>query len=246
MNNNYINFDRDICSDYQHKIDLFSRFILNRTIPHVQTPGEILEEEISYIANLRKCDMAIAGESDRKTVEDKATENLSVLEDLHSFFIGMKIVSIYHFWENLLKQHLSISLNFYNHNLGNPETWVWDSLMNVFSKHGVSLDKIPCYNNLYELMLVSNTIKHGQGKSYDKLKELYKTVGSSSTHIYQPNRPWSHFLGVEIHPTIKHMEGYISATREFWDYSHWERFNSKLFAEFHAIDTVTPQRKPTK
>jgi hypothetical protein len=82
----------------------------------------------------------------------------------------------------------------------------------------INTESFRCWHQLNELHLVANTVKHGDGRSSDKLKALNPAL------FKDPNDPLPQFYGLPLRPlvgeglrlTSDHFNAYKACVENFW------------------------------
>jgi len=230
MHPKYISFDRGQCHGNQSEIDLYSRFIHTHILQNIPTHSGILKEEAKFVEYLSLANGASTHNLCTSSARSGTAGNAVFLNDISLYFLGMTIVSAYNLWERQIINHLQIQLEF-NDIFTQTTYWEWDTIISIFSEYSTPTTAIPSYTLLHEMHLIANAIKHGQGSSYDKL-----LASGAPIAIEPPAAPLSEtffgtpLLGIHLYPTRETVHTYISATKDFWDYSYWERLGPQRFA----------------
>ena len=144
---------------------------------------------------------------------------IEVYANLHFIrrqLLGLATAGLYHLWERLLKQFFCKELRGWTfdgrdiHKIMAPANF--SSLEDFLSQFGFQLAQQSYYADLCQLRLVSNVIKHGDGKSCDELR-------TSAPHLFEEyNYHFDIFSkadSLELKPTD--FTHYAKAVMDFWE-----------------------------
>ncbi|WP_027192435.1 hypothetical protein [Fundidesulfovibrio putealis] len=222
MHSKYISFDRGQCRGYQSEIDLYSRFIHTHILQNIPTYSDILKEETKFVEYLALANGVSTQNQATSSARSDTAGNAVFLNDISLHFLAMTIVSTYNLWERQIINHLQLQLEF-NDIFIQKSYWTWETIISTLSEYSTPKNLIPSYSDLQEMQLITNAIKQGQGSSYDEL------LASGAPITIEPPTPLPEtffgtpLLGIRLYPTREIVHTYISATKDFWDYSHWEQ-----------------------
>lgn len=229
MHSKYITFDRGQCHGYQSEIDLYSRFVHTHILQNIPAYSDILKEETKFVEYLSLAKGASTPHSDTSSERSDTIANAVFLNDISLYFLGMTIVSAYNIWIKQITNHLQTQLEF-NNIFTSKSYWQWETIISTLSEYSTPAAAIPSFTLLLELHLIADTITQGSGESYDEL------LASGAPITAAPSAPLSEtfigtpLLGVRLYPSRETVHTYISATKDFWEYSYWEQLGPKRFA----------------
>lgn len=141
------------------------------------------------------------------------------LSEAKCLFIAVLAITLYHDWEKSI-------IAFLNKEIGRnnpvPNISKWDHIIKWLEKYDTKLETFDLFYDLNELRLVVNSIKHGEGSSLNKLRELNSTIllpkenGECSYSAGEYS-----LLGVDLYIEQSDLERYEKALLKFWDHQFW-------------------------
>lgn len=177
--------------------------------------------------------------SDPADIADKAHdlasefyENLSLMKSNH---LLMTISMLYHIWE---QQLIKFTIEEIEHYLNlNKNSLSYAEVQKIFESHGIIINDTKSWVKIRELKFLTNTIKHGDGDSTDKLRRIRPDFFEKD--IFENTDTLEFYKVVLLHPFSlqvdeNNLSDYIKATKNFWDemperaYSDTNSINLKL------------------
>lgn len=229
MHSKYITFDRGQCHGYQSEIDLYSRFVHTHILQNIPAYSDILKEETKFVEYLSLANGVSTPTPEATPERNDTVGNAVFLNDISLYFLSMTIVSAYNLWEKQIINHLQTQLEF-NDIFTQRSYWGWETIISTLSEHNTPTTVIPSFTLLQEMHLIANAIKHGPGKSYDELSASGAPITAAPPTPLPETFFGTPLLGVRLYPSRETVHTYISATKDFWEYSHWEQLGPKRFA----------------
>jgi hypothetical protein len=98
----------------------------------------------------------------------------------------------------------------------------------------VDVTSIPNSQDLRELRLVANVLKHGEGNSLEELRKMQSRVleapPEGAKKIGEMLFPDSHSIsGSPLYLTIDDFDRYVKAALSFWDHEFWKQVGERRF-----------------
>lgn len=143
------------------------------------------------------------------------------MDSVRQALINLAVTALYHLFEQQL-------LLFHRREVLHPAEEDDKKLMNIgefkarLSAAGIEISSLSAWPKVEELRFVANAIKHAEGASADKVRQLrpdlfinphlHQTLifASSRSHVYMP------LAGEDIFLTVNDLKGYSEALLEFW------------------------------
>lgn len=162
-------FWKPLMRDYQLEISLVDDYY-NRTIvvfTDIDKEVEKYAEELyESFPGTEDTDPASVAE----WAQDEAIKKYQTLSIMKSNHLLMTIAMLYHLWEQQLIRFTIHELQRYLKFDG--KTMSFRDVQLIFRLHGVDISKTKSWPRLHELKCLVNTIKHGDGTSADKLRDI--------------------------------------------------------------------------
>jgi hypothetical protein len=143
-------------------------------------------------------------------------ETLSIMKSNH---LLMTISMLYHIWEQQIIKFVINEIS-HNINLGNKHIEFKD-VQKLFEMHKIDITKTKSWKTIRELKLLTNTIKHGEGESAQKLRKVrpdffsHNIVEGSDTLELNDGAVLLSEYSLQVKESD--LQKYIQATQEFWD-----------------------------
>jgi len=102
--------------------------------------------------------------------QNRAIDKYQTLAIMKSNHLLMSISMLYHVWEQQLIQFAMRELRHYLR--FEKKVLQFNDVQLIFKLHGVDIIKTKAWEKLRELKNLVNTVKHGDGKSADKLRKM--------------------------------------------------------------------------
>lgn len=144
------------------------------------------------------------------------------MSDIRQSLLNTYAATLYHAWEQQL-------LAFHRREVLHPAEENDNALLNlkVFKERlnaaGIDITKLPTWNQINELRLLANAVKHADGSSADELKQLRPALFEhpSTTEFGLPQfqgvrRVYTPLSGDDIFVTLDALKSYCSALVQFW------------------------------
>ena len=134
-------------------------------------------------------------------------------------FTLMTISLLYHTWE---QQLIRFTINELSHDLTFiKKALEFKEVQTIFRLHGINIPDTISWTKIRELKFLTNTIKHGDGESADKLRKI-------RPDFFRSDLSGDSFDTLELHGAVllnghtlrvteKDLEAYVSAFTSFWD-----------------------------
>jgi hypothetical protein len=148
------------------------------------------------------------------------------LQEVADAVLGGAVTALYHLFERQLISFILKQVT--------PLTSIttWDHIEGVLRHFGIDVTAIPSAPDLHELRLVSNVLKHGEGRSFERLRKLNSRVlqeppvGAKVIGEFLVPGPHS-ILGTALYLTLDDFDRYVAATLAFWDHTYWKRIGER-------------------
>lgn len=216
----YLEFSQTNCSLYRSEVDLFLKHISKRILPTIPGYGVIYNYEYRDVLKMNKHKEFKPRRLRYKTASLKATENALVLDDINRYILGTLITATYHLWERQLIRHLKVQFELCREMFPTKNPG-WTFIINTLLSYSTPEELIPQYDTINELRLITNSIKHGNGDSYNKLLALKTDITHNTSKTAPEQYGETPLLGISIYPRPEHLTKYINAISDFWDSNHW-------------------------
>ncbi|SYX86924.1 hypothetical protein [Paenibacillus alvei] len=143
----------------------------------------------------------------------------------------MTISLLYHTWE---QQLIKFTISELSHDIHFPKKALhFGHVQSVFQLHGVSITKTNAWKKIRELKQLTNTIKHGDGDSADKLRKLRPDFFQSE---FFNDTDTLELLGSVL------LDGYTLKVKDddFLDYvnstiSFWDEMPERAYADIDSV-----------
>ena len=148
----------------------------------------------------------------------------------------MTISLLYHTWE---QQLIKFTIGEMSHYLDfTRKVMQYNEAQKVFELHGIKISDTAAWRKIKELKLLTNTIKHGDGDSAERLRKIRPDYFKSdylddSTDLLELNGAVL-LDGLTIKANESDLEDYVKATMGFWDEMPERAFSDteKIMNEF--------------
>ena len=181
-----------------------------------------IEKEVSaYTNNLYK-EYPATPETDPASIaewaQEQGIEMYETLSLMKSNHLLMTIAMLYHIWEQQLSkftiQEMEHYLKF------DKKVLSFEEIKKIFELHGINIIDTESWKKIRELKLLANTIKHGEGHSAEKLRDLrpdfFKLDIIDETDTLDLHS--SILMDVySLQVNESDLKNYIKATMYFWD-----------------------------
>jgi hypothetical protein len=154
--------------------------------------------------------------------QNEAIEKYQSLAIMKSNHLLMTISMLYHLWEQLLIKFTIRELKRYLKFDG--KSMSFNDVLLIFRLHGVDIVKTSSWPKLRELKCLVNTIKHGDGKSADKLRKIRPTFFNLPTQFgHSKETDTLELCGAvlldeySLQVSEDDLNAYIEAAKKFWD-----------------------------
>lgn len=216
-------FRTDFVPAIERVVDVF----LNRVLPtfvSIETEAKKRSEE----AYEELCSRPGDGSTDladlAETAQDVGIDYYISMKGLEQGMLNTCAVFLHHLFEQqlmlfhrreLLQPHEEKNSKLFRHN----------ELTARLSTHGIETKSFSSWPQIEELRLLSNTIKHGEGKSSQSLfrlaPELFespnaKLLGPDLSRWLTPATIYTPLLGDEIFVSVERLRSYEQALKSFW------------------------------
>lgn len=193
------------------QIDIYQRCLIGKIIPSFQSieqeAEKIEKDEFERLGNAPAFDCNGDMSNIAEKAQDKGIEYYVLMNDMKNDLIGLFCVALYHLFE----QHIFM---FYKKEILSPskennrKNMNWDELLKRFRSKGIRPELINAYSDIDTLRLISNTIKHGEGRSAAELKKLkpnYFRYGKAELTT-----------GKDLEIPLKDFIYYVEKSKDFW------------------------------
>ncbi|SMF16811.1 hypothetical protein [Desulfovibrio gilichinskyi] len=230
-------FDPYKCEAFQTEIMGYARWVEERLVPSFGNWNNEFVREAERLAENDRYQYE-GGEAD---IADDAGIFCSQLAEINAYMLGMSIVGLSHLWEKQVICFLNKELKHYKFE-NEPKVNSYKLAENYFKLFGVDISETK-FPALYELRLVANAIKHGEGGSYEKLKRMNSDTLIKLEDRCHPKFSFSRNLDFEsnlisgdmsmlriaIHPTFEHFKKFKEAVYSFWSYKYWVKVGERQY-----------------
>jgi len=207
-----------------YEIDLFANCLVDKVIPAFEN----LKEESKNVADREYKVRASSFNSNKgldevaEEAEDEAINYYIMMKNMLQGIINMFTAGLYHIFEQQL-------FFFHRKELLSPDEEDNTNLLKIeevaarLTNNGIDIEKSKSWKKIDELRLVANTVKHADGRSSEKLKELraklfwrpnfidgFDTQQLTPTSVYKP------LMGEDLYITQQEFMLYVKAVKEFW------------------------------
>ncbi|MDR3153341.1 MAG: hypothetical protein LBW85_03500 [Deltaproteobacteria bacterium] len=159
------------------------------------------------------------------TNEDTLDFSLSLING-NAYILLLTIAGIYHLWEKSVIDFLTTEIRHCRPSFPPPRSF--NQISKYFNDYNINLSNYNFFNDLNELRLITNTVKHGEGESIKQLIDI-----NSSILVYKPeNRNiFYRFYNSDykLYPRKEHIERYGDAIIQFWDYNNWDQARGHFY-----------------
>jgi len=155
-----------------------------------------------------------------ETAHDKGIEFYQLLSDMHQNTRMSVIAGMFHQWDKKLRDWIVREMHHWHHG-ENATGSIWkadvSAIMDFLVAVGFNVKTLPCYERLDAMRLVVNVFKHGNGPSFDELKELFPEfishpLGGDGGHQF-----FLHYLEhTDMKVSDAHLDQFSDAILDFW------------------------------
>lgn len=217
-------FDKDKCELHQSQINSYGNGVVSRLLESfskLEDETEIyknnLLEKTNFDPNIDPYEVA-------QWVEDKSISHFQGLIEVRDTLFAFAVVGLYHLWEKQVIGFLKFEISHVNIT---PKIERWDCIKSNFVNYGIDLKTFPYYEKLNELRLISNAIKHGEGRSLNDLMDLYPNYFKIKPDCFVlPTGDYQ--LGPEIFFHISDFRKFTDAISSFWNFDYWKQKNERF------------------
>lgn len=213
-------------ADFIQDVILPRVFCLQEVFEHrILAAFEGLEEEAQQIRN-REWERLIHqpvgpddfdyGESIVEEAEEASITYYITVSSIRQTIINLFAVALYHLFEQ------ELFFIFRNEVIPTPsESPELKEVVKWFKSSGIDIERFRSWFKLYELRLVANTVKHADGKSSRKLKELRPGIFEPpdcpgwNKSLY-PRQVFLPLAGEDLYLTSEEIQSYFEAIQNFW------------------------------
>jgi hypothetical protein len=164
--------------------------------------------------------------------EEESVEMYQTLYTMKSNHLLMTISLLYHTWEQQLIKFTIKELEHYFK--FTKKVLAFKEAQTIFRLHGVSITETASWVKIRELKFLTNTIKHGDGISADKLRKIRPDLFQSDFADHSFDTLDFHGAVLLEGYTLKVKESdllsYVDATKSFWD-----EMPERAFSDTEAI-----------
>ena len=155
-----------------------------------------------------------------EAAHDKGVEFYQLLSDMHKTTRLSVIAGMFHQWDKKLRDWIVREMHHWHHG-ENATRSIWKAdvpaLMDFFVAFGFNVKTFPCYERLNAMRLVVNVFKHGNGSSFDELKESFPDLiadppGEDGEHVF----PFDFMDHTDMKVSDAHLDQFSEAILEFW------------------------------
>ena len=153
---------------------------------------------------------------------EEASDFIHTMRKMKQAQINLQTVGLYHLFEQQLFE-IHRRLEFWAGRLKPTAEFPLDQVKNAFKVDGVEIEKLPAWNKVYELSLVANCAKHGEGHSCQKLRQLRPLLvthpswrASAPTRIAPDLVVLSPLGGENLYVNREDFEDYVANLKSFW------------------------------
>lgn len=226
MSDDFLYFDCFRCRMHTKKIETITKVFREKILAAFSDIEKDVESEMERIEEEYPFDPDHDDPADICELSyERGIEYGIDLSEAKCLFIALTVVALYHDWEKSIIAFLRKEIG---RNNKEPNISQWDHIVKWLEVYETPITTYGFYNDLNELRLVSHTIKHGKGPSYDKLKKLHATVlspkeqGECSYSVGELS-----MLGVKLYIEQDDFDRYVAALLSFWDYEFWNKIGDK-------------------
>lgn len=228
MNDDFLYLDHFLCSFHTDKIKTISRIYREKILSAFNDIENDVQKEMDRIAHEYPFDPDFDDpDYVMEMAYEKGVDYGINLSESKCLFMAVSAIALYHDWEKSIISFLKKEIS---RNNSTPKISNWNDIVTWFKKYDTPMEKFDFYNDLNELRLVSNAIKHGEGSSLYKLRELNASIlfpkengdCSYSSGIYS-------LLGVELYIEQIDFERYETTLLKFWDHHFWQTLGERRY-----------------
>lgn len=151
--------------------------------------------------------------------QEESVEMYLSLLTMKSNHLLMTISLLYHTWE---QQLIRFTINELSHDLTFiKKVLEFKEVQTIFRLHGINIPDTISWAKIRELKFLTNTIKHGDGESADKLRKIRSDFFRSDPFDDSFDTLELHgavlLNGYTLRVTENDLEAYVSAVISFWD-----------------------------
>lgn len=247
----FIYFDSPTCRMYSQEVIDYSQWVEKRLIPcfcDSETEYEKISDE--YIQQ-REITFDPDTEGPFDATEDAhyvALESAQITAEINAYMLGMAIAGLWHLFEKQLMEFLEMELK--TNGLENKKKFQYEDAKKKLKKFGIDMENLPCSSDINTLRLITNTIKHGEGHSYEELKKTKSDIIPSSVlncekqnflsllpikkkEYFDENFNFSYgkctMLRVHLCPRLHHFDKFKNALLLFWNADYWRQRGDKQY-----------------
>jgi hypothetical protein len=227
----FLYMDGSVCKINSSQIVSYSKWVEERLLPSFGDWESEVESEYNKIVEARRSlfrqDDCRFNSNIDADYEQAIGHSLNIAE-VNSYMLAMAIVGLYHIFEKQVVSHIYKELNHYTFK-GMNEIKTWENVVHIFKCFSTDVKSFNFYDDLNELRLVSNAIKHGPGSAFQSLQMLKADILK-----YYPREEYVSggeysLLQVDIYPDVRHFIKYKNTVLKFWDEDFWSGIGERRF-----------------
>ncbi|WP_031597230.1 hypothetical protein [Ferrovum myxofaciens] len=155
-----------------------------------------------------------------ETAHDKVIEFYQLLSDMHETTRLSVIAGMFHQWDKKLRDWIVREMHHWHHG-ENAARSIWKAevpeIMRLLVAFGFNVKSLPSYERLDAMRLVVNVFKHGNGRSFDELKESFPEFISNPLGGDGDCQFLFHYLDhTDMKVTDAHLDQFSEAILDFW------------------------------
>lgn len=154
-----------------------------------------------------------------ESANDKAIEFYQLLSDMHEDTRLSVAARMYHEWEKKLKDWLLLEMRHWGVGQSVKESiWRQDfaEIVSLLASFGFDARRLPFYDCVNAMRLVVNVFKHGDGKSFNDLKETYPEFVPDPLGSQDRGLSMSYLDYTNMRVSDEHLDSFSEAILAFW------------------------------
>lgn len=221
--NDLLYFHSSVCIPRQREVQIYLRVLKNRLTPLFHDINAEIEKEADEIqrnyCNKLSSDQASTQDYYENIYADSINYGITLCE-INGYIALLAIAGLYHLWERRVIEFLFKEIG--NHwNTQYLQIKTFGDIKHTFLDYGIDIEHLNCYKTLNELRYVANAVKHGNGHSLDKLKDIDAAILHDNDEYHALHTGKWTISGVDLYPSQNIIDQYGGAIIYFWDHKQW-------------------------
>jgi hypothetical protein len=227
----FLYMDGSVCEINRGQIVSYSKWVEDRLSPSFGDWESEVESEYNKMEESKSTLCCREGYDFSRDMEDEYEQAISHalnIAEVNSYMLAMAIVGLYHIFEKQVVCHIYKELSNYKFKKM-VKIKVWEDVVNVFRCFSTDLKSYSFYDDLDELRLFSNAVKHGPGPAFIDLQKLKADILINSNEGECLSGGKHTLLNVDVYPNMKHFTKYKKSVLGFWDEGFWRSIGDRRF-----------------